>query len=140
MDIIGGLEREMGHLLHRDQPAPTFTPAARIRPARQSQPEVPAVSVLSTIHKDLSNAGSALQHAWPIISAVVNNPLLDAIAEAELGLVLSPGEVQAVVAFVKAIEAERGAPAPPSPAQQQADGNGAQQAAQAQARTAPAVV
>lgn len=70
----------------------------------------------SALLADAEKAASALvKH----ISNLIGNPLVDAIVEAGLGMVLTPGETAAVVAFVRAIEAERGTPAPPADGAQQ---------------------
>jgi hypothetical protein len=114
MNIIGDLEREWDHLRHPETSTsvPTFTPHA---PSQSSQPEVPMASALLT---DAEKAASALVRH---IGNLIGNPLVDAIVDAGLGMVLTPGETAAVVSFVQAIEADR------APAQPPADGSGPQQ-------------
>lgn len=152
MEVISKLEAEaraavsraggdVMRVLGREQPAPpqqpqpTFTARQQSQQSPSSQPEVPMTA--SALLADAEKAAAALvKH----VATLAGNPLVDAVIEAGLGMVLTPGEVAAVVAFVRAVEADRTPAAPPSPAQPQADGTGAQQAAQPQARTAPAVV
>lgn len=94
------------HLPGHHAPVPTFTPAAS---SASSQPEVPAMSV-SALLADAEKAAAALvKH----VGILASNPLIDTLVESGLGLVLTPGEIVAVVSFIKAIEAERGALAAP---------------------------
>lgn len=137
---LGAIEGAAKRLLHiGQQPAPpqrqpTFTPhpqTAQPVSSQQSQPEVRMSALLT----DAEKAAKALvAHVGTLLA----NPLVDAVIEAGLGTVLTPGEVAAVVAFVKAIEAER-TPQPQPSGGTVTAAAGAQQAAQAQARTAQVV-
>jgi hypothetical protein len=103
--------------------------------SEQSQQEEP-VSVLGTIHKDLSAAGGAIQHAWPLFMQLSTNPLLDELVEA--GLTAAGAGVEAA-AFAAATDALRGAAARKQGTVQQAEAavTAAEQAAQ---QAAPAKV
>ena len=106
----------------------------------QSQPSQPEVPVSSALLTDAEKAAHALAAH---VATLLANPLVDAVIEAGLGTVLTSGEVSAVVAFVKAIEAERqpAADVPSAPAQPQAsftpagNGTGAQPVQASPART-----
>lgn len=64
----------------------------------------------SALLADAEKAAAALvKH----VGILARNPLIDTLVESGLGLVLTPGEVAAVVSFIKAIEAERTALAGP---------------------------
>lgn len=98
------LEHEWQHLRHphasaEPSAAPVFTPAT------QSQQEAP-VSVLSTLHQDLTNIGGAVEHAWPILNQVVTNPAVDELVEVALTAV---GAGVEAAAFAAAIDALNGA-------------------------------
>ena len=57
---------------------------AQARQANPTQPEATPVTFLGTVHRDLSNAGAAIEHAWPILTKLATNPLLDELVEAAL--------------------------------------------------------
>ena len=69
------------------QPMPAYTPtgpqAAVSASAAAAAPPVQR-SAVGWLHRDLSAAGSALQHAWPIVRAIAANPKVDELVEAAL--------------------------------------------------------
>lgn len=115
-------------------------------PAAQPVPPIPTIQEnhmsVSVLLADAEKAAAALvKH----VGVLATNPLVDTLVESGLGLVLTPGEITAVISFIKAIESERTALAAPVAAAQgvatafQADG--AQQLQQTvQGPQAPAVV
>lgn len=109
---------ELARMVRHPGPAPSFTPSAS---SVSSQPEVPVSPLLA----DADKAARALTSH---IAVLLGNPLVDAIVEAGLGLVLTPGEVTAVVAFVQAVEADRAAPGGSVQPVVPADGSGTQDA------------
>lgn len=63
--------------------------------------------LLTDARATVETAGHAIEALAAHVAELAANPLVDAIAEAGLGMVLTPGQVSAVVSFVSALEAER---------------------------------
>jgi hypothetical protein len=83
--------------------------------ANLAAPNTQAVPATQEGHMSaiLADAGKAAQALVRHVATLASNPLVDTIVESGLGLVLTPGEITAVVTFIREIEAERKALAAP---------------------------
>lgn len=91
------------HLPHHaaGQPAAAI-PYAQAAPATQGT----QMTILGTIHRDIANATSAIQHAWPVVDQIVTNQNVDELVEVALTAV---GAGVPAEAFAAAIDALNGA-------------------------------
>lgn len=138
-------EAAVGSLFHRNnQPQPAFTaPAAPADvPAVQPVPPTPTPQENHmTVSALLADAGKAAAALVKHVGVLASNPLIDELVESGLGLVLTPGEITAVVSFIRSIEAERTALAAPVAAGENVvaafGASGAQEPQQVAAQSAP---
>lgn len=110
--IVATAKAEAEHLARLGRRGDVRQPVAV--PATQAVPAAPPSQenrmTASALLADAEKAAAALvKH----VGILARNPLIDTLVESGLGLVLTPGEVAAVVSFIKAIEAERTALAGP---------------------------
>lgn len=122
------------------QQQPSAVPAAQAVPTAPTSQENHM-----TVSARLADAEKAVEALAGHIKALASNPLVDGFVEDGLGLLLTPGEIIAVRAFVAAIEAGRtpaaGVVQAGEAAVQAFQAGGAQQLQQtAQGPAAPAIV
>jgi hypothetical protein len=98
-DIFGGLERDLGRLMHR----PDHPIAMTGREAGQEAPDI-AIPTTQTIPAAQETTVSKLADAQAVIADAASNPLITALAEEGLGKILRPSDIPTVVSIVRTIE------------------------------------
>lgn len=105
---LGAVEGFVERVLHHDaQPAPGQNPYPD---TAQTRADIPAITSQEAPVSLLTDAKTAIEDLAAHVAELAANPLIDALAEAGLGLVLSPAEVQAAVALIGTFEASRKQP------------------------------
>lgn len=114
-------ESAVSGFFDRETPVTLTQPAeAASAPHGATATPVPAVPTTQENHMTISHlladADAAAAALVKHVKTLAANPLIDTLIESGAGLLLTPGEVTAVVSFIHEIEAERKALAAPTAA------------------------
>jgi hypothetical protein len=124
--------RGITSLFHRDQPAPAPVPSFTPRASRQSQQSQPKGSPVSNAFAEIGHllavADEETVHALNVVLAHPEGIAVVSKLASLAGVNVPPGTITAAVAGLDAVLSVLYPPQQAAPAQQAADGTGAQQA------------